>query len=65
MPPTLIDYASSDKWMSDLAAENLERAFGEKGIKVNIRWQEGYNHNPSFVTTFIREHIEFHAAKLN
>jgi hypothetical protein len=38
MPPTLIDYASSDKWMSDLAAENLERAFGEKGIKVNIRW---------------------------
>ena len=37
MPPTLIDYASSDKWMADLAPENLERAFGEKGIKVNVQ----------------------------
>jgi S-formylglutathione hydrolase len=65
LPPGFIDYASMDKWHDDLASKDVERALRENGHDMPIRWQEGYTHNPSFVTTFIGEHIAFHASKLN
>lgn len=65
LPPGFVDFASLDKWEADLAPKDFERALRENGHEMRIRWQEGYSHNPAFVTSFFRDHIDFHATKLN
>jgi S-formylglutathione hydrolase len=65
LPPTMIDIGTSDVWMDSLCPEALERALGQNGHDIPIRWQEGYGHSLYFVTSFIRDHIDFHAGKLN
>ena len=37
----------------------------EMNIKTLIRYHEGYDHSYYFVSSFIGEHIAYHANKLN
>jgi S-formylglutathione hydrolase len=39
-------------------------AAAEKKVAANIRLQNGYDHSYFFVSTFMPDHIEFHANAL-
>ena len=48
-----------------LRTPNLEKICQEMNIKTLIRYHEGYDHSYYFVSSFIGEHIAYHANKLN
>ena len=62
----LVDVGSADTFL--IAGQLLPAAFADAcaavGQKVTLRYQEGYDHSYFFVSTFIDEHIEFHATRL-
>lgn len=61
----LIDQGLADSFLeSQLKPELIEAAAAQAGRKVTVRRQEGYDHSYFFISTFIGEHVEFHAARL-
>ncbi|XP_002162235.3 S-formylglutathione hydrolase [Hydra vulgaris] len=62
----LIDQGSSDSFAKDqLLTENFIKVCNENSLlKVNYRLREGYDHGYYFISTFIEEHIRYHAAAL-
>jgi len=65
LPPTLVDQGTKDEWTHWLGAEHLRTAFGSNGHKnATFRYQDGYDHGFNFVSTFLPEHIDFHAKHL-
>ena len=44
-----------------LFVPELKNACKERGISLNLRMQEGYDHSYFFIATFIGEHISYHA----
>lgn len=59
----LIDQGTQDGFLEEqLKPELLQKACDEKGVPVQIRMQEGYDHSYYFVASFIGEHIAHHAA---
>ncbi len=64
--PILIDQGSEDEFLADqLHPLNLQTACQEKSITINLRMREGYDHSYYFITSFIGEHIQYHAEHLN
>lgn len=62
----LVDQGTSDKFLNDqLKPELFEKACKESGQKLELRLQAGYDHSYFFISTFIKDHIEFHAKRLN
>ncbi len=61
----LIDQGSQDEFIEkQLMPENLRRACeGHQALKLNMRL--GYDHSYYFISTYIGEHIDFHARHLN
>ena len=62
--PLLVDTGSKDQFMSHLKPEALAMAAMERRIPCTLRLQDGYDHSYFFVSTFIEEHIGFHAEAL-
>ena len=63
--PLFIDQGSEDEFLeTQLYPQNLVTAGNERGIPVNLRMQEGYDHSYYFIASFIGEHIAYHADKL-
>ena len=62
--PLLIDIGTDDQFMTQLKPEALAAAAMERRIPCALRLQEGYDHSYFFVSTFIEEHITFHAEAL-
>ena len=61
----LIDQGLADQFLAkQLNLDTLEAAAAKAGRKVTVRRREGYDHGYFFVTSFIAEHIAFHAARL-
>ena len=61
----LIDQGDADSFLADqLKPELLKAAAETAGQKITIRMQPGYDHSYFFMTSFIDEHIAFHAARL-
>lgn len=66
----LIDQGSTDEFLAkgQLLPEALQGAVGKLGanpkVTLNYRLREGYDHSYYFIQTFIDEHVEFHAKKL-
>jgi S-formylglutathione hydrolase len=60
----LIDVGTGDNFykQGQLLPENLEEAAKKAGKKVNVRYQDGYDHSYFFISTFASDHVE-HAAK--
>ncbi|KAK3675808.1 hypothetical protein LTR78_004449 [Recurvomyces mirabilis] len=60
----LIDVGTGDNFykQGQLLPENFEKVAKEKGKKVNVRYQEDYDHSYFFISTFADDHVE-HAAK--
>lgn len=63
--PILIDQGTADKFLEEqLKPGALEAACEKKGQNAKIRMREGYDHSYFFISTFLSEHIDFHADAL-
>ena len=65
LPPALIDHGTADEFLDEqLFPQNLRAACAARGIPLQLRMQEGYDHSYHFIATFIGEHLAFHAAAM-
>jgi len=65
LPELLVDQGSADNFLAEqLRTPLLEQACAAAGIPATIRMQEGYDHSYFFVSTFMAEHVAWHAARL-
>jgi S-formylglutathione hydrolase len=61
----LIDVGEADPFIeNELRPELLERACAEAGISLTLRRQPGYDHSYYFISTFMAEHLHWHAERL-
>ncbi|WP_031567387.1 S-formylglutathione hydrolase [Rheinheimera texasensis] len=65
VPPMLVDQGDKDQFYPvQLRTEALIDAAASSGAKVDIRFQHGYDHSYYFISSFIEEHLRFHARYL-
>ena len=62
--PVLIDTGSKDQFADLLKTEELAAAIAKRRQPATLRIQDGYDHSYFFVSTFIEDHIAFHAEAL-
>jgi S-formylglutathione hydrolase len=62
--PILIDTGTDDQFGDLLGTEHLAQAMAEKRQEGTLRMQKGYDHSYYFVSTFMEEHVAFHAEAL-
>ncbi|UAB91576.1 S-formylglutathione hydrolase (plasmid) [Ruegeria sp. SCSIO 43209] len=62
--PVLIDTGANDQFMDLLRPEALAQAIAERRQQATYRLQPGYDHSYYFVSTFMEDHITFHAEAL-
>lgn len=62
--PVLIDTGTDDQFMHLLKTDALAAAIAERGQEATLRLQKGYDHSYFFVSTFMEDHIAFHADAL-
>lgn len=61
----LVDQGADDPWLAEqLKTDLLEAACRESGLPLDLRVHEGYDHGYYFISTFIEEHLKFHAERL-
>jgi len=61
----LVDQGLADQFLENqLKPELLEEAARVSGQKLTLRRREGYDHSYFFMTTYIADHVLFHAARL-
>ncbi|WP_066798632.1 S-formylglutathione hydrolase [Sphingomonas soli] len=65
LPELLVDTGSADPFLEkELRPELLEAACRDAGIALTQRIQPGYDHSYYFVSTFLGEHVAWHAERL-
>ena len=62
--PMLIDQGTSDQFLDLLKPEALAGAMIERRQGGSFRMQKGYDHSYFFISTFMEEHVAFHAGAL-
>jgi S-formylglutathione hydrolase len=62
--PILIDTGTGDQFGDLLKTEALAHAAAARRQQINLRMQPGYDHSYFFVSSFMEEHISFHADAL-
>lgn len=62
--PVLVDQGSTDPFLDKLMPEALAHAMAERRQAGAFRMQAGYDHSYFFVSTFMADHIAFHAQYL-
>ena len=62
--PILIDTGTTDQFIDLLQPEALAQAMTARRREGTLRLQRGYDHSYFFVSSFIEEHITFHAEAL-
>ena len=62
--PVLIDQGASDQFLDLLKPEALSAAMAAKRQQGTFRMQPGYDHSYFFVSTFMEDHVAFHADAL-
>ena len=61
----LVDVGDADPFLTEqLRPELLERACAQAGIALTLRRQPGYDHSYYFISTFMDDHLRWHAARL-
>ena len=64
--PTKVDQGGADDFLSEqLKPEALEAAAKVSGYPLALAIHEGYDHSYYFISSFIEEHLRFHAQHLN
>ncbi len=65
VPELLVDQGTADDFLEDqLKPDLLRAACAKAGIDADIRTQEGYDHSYYFISTFMAEHVGWHADRL-
>jgi len=63
--PILIDQGTEDEFLNEyLKPELFQNICSEINYPINLRFQEGYDHSYYFVSSFIEDHLRFHAEHL-
>ncbi len=62
--PMLIDTGTRDQFADLLRTEALASAIAQRRQPSTLRMQAGYDHSYFFVSTFMQDHLEFHAEAL-
>jgi S-formylglutathione hydrolase len=61
----LVDVGTADTFLEkELRPELLERACADAGIELKLRLQPGYDHSYYFISTFMADHLRWHAERL-
>jgi S-formylglutathione hydrolase len=60
----LVDQGMADPYLDQLLPDELKKACASAGQRLTLRERPGYDHGYYFVSTFIAEHLRFHAAAL-
>lgn len=64
-PGFLVDQGTADGFLEDgLRPWLFEEAVRDTGIDLTLRMQEGYDHSYFFISSFMDDHLEWHAARL-
>ena len=65
LPALLIDQGDADNFLADqLKPELLRAACDAAGIELTLRMQPGYDHSYHFISTFMADHLRWHATRL-
>ncbi|MFT4615296.1 MAG: S-formylglutathione hydrolase [Bacteroidia bacterium] len=63
--PALVDQGGDDDFLVEqLKPEALEAAASASAYPLELRMQEGYDHSYFFISSFIEDHLRFHAEHL-
>lgn len=66
LPELLVDQGGADQFLADgLRPHLLQDACAKAGIPLQLRMQEGYDHSYYFISTFMADHIAWHAERLS
>lgn len=61
----LVDQGEADNFLAEqLKPQLLEKACTEAGIDLTLRMQPGYDHSYYFISTFMNDHLTWHAKRL-
>jgi S-formylglutathione hydrolase len=61
----LVDVGDADPFLTEqLRPELLQGACAKSGIPLTLRSQSGYDHSYYFISTFMADHLRWHAARL-
>lgn len=65
VPALLVDQGDADQFLADqLKPDLLAAACADAGIDLTLRMQPGYDHSYYFISTFMPDHLRWHAARL-
>jgi S-formylglutathione hydrolase len=65
VPELLVDQGEDDPFLAEqLRPELLAQACADAGIACTLRMQAGYDHSYYFISTFMAEHVAWHAERL-
>jgi S-formylglutathione hydrolase len=65
LPDLLVDQGTSDNFLDEqLKTHLLQEACRRADMPATIRMQEGYDHSYFFISTFMADHIAWHAERL-
>ena len=61
----LVDVGTADPFLEkELRPELLDKACADAGIRLQLNLREGYDHSYYFISTFMADHLRWHAARL-
>ena len=65
-PPILVDQGTKDQFLDvQLKPDLLRSTCSERNVPLELRMQDGYDHSYFFISSFIEDHIRFHARHLD
>ena len=65
LPELLVDQGEADSFLeTQLKTPLLAQACAQAGIPATIRMQPGYDHSYYFISTFLEDHVAWHAHRL-
>jgi S-formylglutathione hydrolase len=65
LPEILVDQGDADQFLAEqLRPELLQQACDKAGINLTLRMQPGYDHSYYFISTFMADHLRWHADRL-
>lgn len=66
VPALLVDQGEGDNFLEkELRPELLRAACDAVGIDLTLNLREGYDHSYYFISSFMEDHLRWHAARLN
>jgi S-formylglutathione hydrolase len=65
VPELLVDVGTADQFLEqELRPILLQQACADAGIDLTLRMQPGYDHSYYFISTFMADHLRWHAERL-